>query len=58
MRPENAKMAYYIAWFTDFNGEEEYESYVVVQAENSKDAWKKAEEIAGDYVISVEPYNP
>lgn len=51
-------MNYYIIWFTDENYTEEYENYVIVQAKDKEEAEKMAVEIAGDYVISVERYNP
>ncbi|MBR4377336.1 MAG: hypothetical protein IKP50_00400 [Bacilli bacterium] len=51
-------MKYYIVWFTDIDMQEEYETYVIFQAKDLKDANEKAFKIAGDYVISVEPYNP
>ena len=51
-------MNYFIIWFTDNNGEEEYENYVIVQAKSKEEAEKMAVQIAGDYVISVERYNP
>lgn len=51
-------MNYYIIWFTDNDGEKEYETYTIILAENKEDAEKKAVQIAGDYVISVERYNP
>ena len=58
MNNKNARKAYYIIWFTDTDGEEEYETYVIVQAKDKEEANKMAEQIAGDYVISVESYNP
>ena len=51
-------MNYYIIWFTDNDGEKDYENYVIVQAYSLDDANRMAIEIAGDYVISVEPHNP
>lgn len=49
---------YFIIWFTDNDDEKDYENYVIVQAKDKEDAEKKAVQIAGDYVISVERYNP
>ena len=49
---------YFIIWFTDNNGQEEYETYTIVQAKDLADAKEQAFRIAGDYVISVERYNP
>lgn len=51
-------MRYYIIWFIDNDGEKDYENYVIVQADSLDDANRMALEIAGDYVISVEPHNP
>lgn len=51
-------MNYYIIWFTDVNYPEECENYVIVQAKDKEEAEKMSLEIAGDYVISVERYNP
>lgn len=51
-------MNYFIIWFIDNNGEEEYENYVIVQAKDKEDAENMAVQIAGDYVISIERYNP
>lgn len=56
-------MSYYIIWFMDEGiskkGEVgEYENYAIVQFENIDVAWKEAEKMFGDKVISVEPYNP
>ena len=50
-------MSSFIIWYNDRPGED-FEDYIIVTADNVKDGWKKAEEIFGDYVISVEPYNP
>jgi len=58
MEPKKSKQAYYIVWFTDDNGQEEYETYTIIQAKDLKEANEMAFQIAGDYVISVEPYNP
>ena len=52
-------MRYYIIWFTDIDENDvEYESYLIVLAQSINDAWRQAFDLAGDYVVSVEPYEP
>lgn len=47
----------YMIWYNDRPGED-FEDYIIVTANNIKEAWKMATEMFGDYVVSVEPYNP
>lgn len=49
---------HYIVWYTDNDGEKEYENYIIILAESLDYAKKQAETAFGDYVISVEPYEP
>lgn len=58
MDNKNSKKAYYIVWYTDNDGQKDYETYSIIQAKDLKEANEMAFQIAGDYVISVEPYNP
>ena len=51
-------MSYYIIWYTDENTSGEYENYIIVGAEGITSAHQMATEMFGDYVISVEPYEP
>lgn len=50
-------MNYYIIWYNE-EPEKENEDYLILQAESIEDAKNKAEHMFGDYVISVERYNP
>ena len=51
-------MRHYIVWYTDENEEGEYENYFILNAKNINEAGAYAEKMFGDYVISVEPYEP
>lgn len=56
-------MRYYIIWYTDEGVskegvEGEYEDYTIIQANSVEEACKMTDRMFGDYVVSVEPYNP
>lgn len=51
-------MSYYIIWFMDENNKGEYENYTIIQAQGITSARQMAEQMFGDYVIDVNPYNP
>ena len=52
-------MSHYIIWYTDVNEKgKEYENYTIVQAMGITSARAMADEMFGDFVISVEPYTP
>ena len=55
-RPMNR---HYIVWYTDENEKGEYENYYLILNANSLgEAKADAEKMFGEYVISVEPYEP
>ena len=56
-------MRYYMIWYTDEGiskegVEGEYEDYTIIQAYDINDAMKMAQRMFGDYVVSIDPYNP
>ena len=56
-------MRHFIIWYMDEGISKEghegaYEDYTIIQAKDINEAWKMANEMFGDYVVSVEPYNP
>lgn len=50
-------MRYYIVWYNDEPNKDKDE-YTIVHAYSITDAKNMADKMFGEYVISVEPYNP
>lgn len=50
-------MKYYMIWYNEAP-EEEQDDYAIIRACDLEDAKKQADKMFGEYVISVEPYNP
>lgn len=50
-------MRHYIVWYNE-EPEKEQEDYVIIHAHDIEDARNMADEMFGEYLISVEPYKP
>ena len=50
-------MRYYIVWYNE-EPNTELDDYTIVHAYSITDARNIADKMFGEYVISVEPYNP